>query len=69
MPEIEFRDLLWHGTVFPMKRWTSINAALEEFHSHLAVATPQLEIVAANDWEWSKEQYKEQRKTGIFSFM
>jgi len=47
-------------------RWQSLRHVLEEFQSCLSDRVPRLEVVAANDRQWSEERYQTQRRTGIF---
>ena len=49
------------------RRWERIIPHIKEFQSHLAKHVPELRIEFANDNTWSNDQYKEQRKSGIYS--
>jgi len=41
-----------------MDRWKNVQAALDEFHAHLAPTVPRPQVVALNDRRWTDEQYK-----------
>jgi hypothetical protein len=45
-------------------RWHSIIPILREFETYLAADAPKLEVVNANDFEWSYEEYR-RRKRGF----
>ena len=46
----------------PPARWAMITQLLREFESYLAADAPRLEIVHANDWEWSYEEYRRRKR-------
>jgi hypothetical protein len=49
------------------ERWKPVLPHLLEFQKHLAELVPPLELIAANDHQWTQERYLEQCRTGIFN--
>lgn len=48
-------------------RWQPILPHLQEFERYLAPDIPSLGIEPASDRQWTDEQYRAHRKTGVFS--
>jgi hypothetical protein len=47
---------------FQQARWSRIIPLLREFETYLAPDAPPLEIINANDWEWSDEEYRHRKR-------
>jgi hypothetical protein len=45
-----------------LPRWRKVEPLLREFESYLAADAPPLRIVPANDYDWSDEEYRQQKR-------
>src|SRR5262249_57527184 len=59
---IELREDVILDDTHSLPRWRTVEPLLRKFESYLAADAPPLRIVAANDYEWSDEEYRQRKR-------